>query len=126
MLHLGSPLPEKAVRSAGFSYTVLHPCKGKDGISFPTGVGDDAGVTQLSANVLKQSFMYDRRGHCSVVYKRLHSGQPSTIPAGAQMTTSAMGDGEGENPWIVDPHPLEWYGETLHTPLEVLAMFPDL
>ncbi|MFS8007308.1 hypothetical protein Hanom_Chr14g01259491 [Helianthus anomalus] len=71
------------------------------------------------------SFPSDRRGQCSVVYKRRQSGRPFAIPVDAQMTTSIMGDGEGENPWIIDPHPLKWYGEALHTPLEVLAMFPD-
>ncbi|MFS8009026.1 hypothetical protein Hanom_Chr14g01279731 [Helianthus anomalus] len=125
MLRLRSPSPEKAVGGTGFSCTVLYPCKGKHGIPFPTRVVDDAGVTRLSANVSMQSFPSDRRGRCSVVDKRRQSGRPSAISADAQTTTSAMADGEGENPWIIDPHPLEWYGETLYTPLEVLAIFPD-
>ncbi|MFS7996435.1 hypothetical protein Hanom_Chr12g01129951 [Helianthus anomalus] len=70
-----------------------------------------------------QSFPSDQRGRCSVVYKRHQSRRPSTIPADVQMTAFTMGDGEGENPWIIDPHPLEWYGEVLHTPLEVLDIF---
>ncbi|MFS7961384.1 hypothetical protein Hanom_Chr08g00714381 [Helianthus anomalus] len=67
-----------------------------------------------------------RKGRCSVVYKRRQSGRLSAILVGAQMMTSDVGDWEGENQWIVDPHPLEWYGEALHTPLEVLAMFLDV
>ncbi|MFS7988988.1 hypothetical protein Hanom_Chr11g01041431 [Helianthus anomalus] len=126
MLHFGSLTPEKAVESEGFFCTMPRPCKGKDDILFPTGVDDDAGVTRLSANVLMKSFPSDQRGRCSVVYKRRQSGRLSAILAEAQMMTSVVGDGEGENQWIVVPHPLEWYGEALHIPLEVLAMFPDV
>ncbi|MFS7964916.1 hypothetical protein Hanom_Chr08g00755981 [Helianthus anomalus] len=36
---------------------------------------------------------------------------------------SVVGDG---NEWIVDPHPLEWYGEAIYTSAEVLAMFPGV
>ncbi|MFS7929539.1 hypothetical protein Hanom_Chr04g00333671 [Helianthus anomalus] len=125
MLRLGSLTSEKTVESDRFSSTVLHPCRGRNGIPCPIGVDVNAGVTRLSANVLMQSFPSDRRGRYSIVYKRRQSWRPSTTTADAQMTTSAMGDGEGENPWIADPHPLEWYGEALHTPLEVLAMLPD-
>ncbi|MFS8002515.1 hypothetical protein Hanom_Chr13g01202981 [Helianthus anomalus] len=88
--------------------------------------GDNGeGVTRLSANVLMQSFPSDRRGRCLVVYQRRPSGRLSATPAGVPMTASTIVGGEGENPWIIDPHPLEWYGEALHTPLEVLDMFPD-
>ncbi|MFS7961920.1 hypothetical protein Hanom_Chr08g00720621 [Helianthus anomalus] len=80
----------------------------------------------LSADALTQGFPSDQRGRCSVVYKRRQGGRLSAIPAGVQMMTSAVGDGESENKWIIDPQPLKWYGEALHTHVEVLAMFPDV
>ncbi|MFS7954093.1 hypothetical protein Hanom_Chr07g00626271 [Helianthus anomalus] len=72
-----------------------------------------------------QYFPSDRRGRCSVVHQRCQSGRLSATPAGAPMQASTMVGGENENPWIIDPHPLEWYGEVLHTPMEVWNMFPD-
>ncbi|MFS7919562.1 hypothetical protein Hanom_Chr03g00214081 [Helianthus anomalus] len=100
--------------------------KGKDDVPFFTGSGSDAGVMLLSADALMQVFLSDRRSRCTIVYKRRQSDRRCADPARAQMMTSAVGDEEKNNDWIVDPHPLEWYGEALQTPAEVLAMFPDV
>ncbi|MFS7971597.1 hypothetical protein Hanom_Chr09g00834741 [Helianthus anomalus] len=89
------------------------------------GVDDNnGGVTKLSANVLAQAFPTDWKGRCTIVYQRLRRDRSSVISA--DMSASVTGDGRSENPWIVDPHPLAWYGEVLHTPLDVLDMFPGV
>ncbi|MFS8020879.1 hypothetical protein Hanom_Chr16g01420971 [Helianthus anomalus] len=126
MVCLVDQTPGKAVGNEGFLYTVPCPGKGKDDVPFLTGVGDDAGVMLLSDDALMRVFPSDQRGRCTVVYKRRRSDRRFAILAGALMIKSAVGDGEKDNEWIVDPHPLEWYGEALHTPAEVLAMFPDV
>ncbi|MFS7977606.1 hypothetical protein Hanom_Chr10g00905991 [Helianthus anomalus] len=71
-------------------------------------------------------FPSDRRGRCMMVDKRRHGDRRCAIPARAQMRTSAVDGEENDKDWIVDPHPLEWYGEALNTPAEVLAMFTDV
>ncbi|MFS8002102.1 hypothetical protein Hanom_Chr13g01198161 [Helianthus anomalus] len=79
----------------------------------------DEGVTPLSATVLTQRFPVGWRGRCSIVYERRQSNRRSVAMAGTQMA-SVVGDG---NEWIVNPHPLEWYGEAIYTSAEVLALF---
>ncbi|KAJ0934520.1 hypothetical protein HanRHA438_Chr03g0108351 [Helianthus annuus] len=90
------------------------------------GVDADAGVVSLIADTLMQAFPPERLRRCRIVYERRQSGRRCTNPVGAwRMIASPAGEGNDDN-LIVDPHPLEWYGEALHTPVEVLALFPDL
>ncbi|MFS8019927.1 hypothetical protein Hanom_Chr15g01409491 [Helianthus anomalus] len=125
LLHLGGLPSEKVAGSKGFPGTVPYSYSGENYACFCTRGDNVEGVTRLSANVLMQSFPSDRRGRCSVVYQQRQSGRLSAIPDDVPMSASAMVGGEGENPLIIDPHLLEWFGEALHTPLEVLDMFTD-
>ncbi|MFS7989218.1 hypothetical protein Hanom_Chr11g01044151 [Helianthus anomalus] len=87
--------------------------------------GDDnnGGVTRLLVHAVTQAFPADWRGQCSIVYQRRRRGScavpPAKAPTGENITVAAVDDGEGANPWIVDPCPLSEYGEVMHTPLGV-------
>ncbi|MFS7956076.1 hypothetical protein Hanom_Chr07g00650301 [Helianthus anomalus] len=86
----------------------------------PPIVVDDAneGVTRLSAHALTQDFPFDWKGYCSIVYQRRRRDPCLAPPTETPMVPV------DDNEWIVDPHPLEWYGEALYTSVEVLSMFP--
>ncbi|MFS7950128.1 hypothetical protein Hanom_Chr07g00579731 [Helianthus anomalus] len=122
LLLLGGPVAEVAAGSGGFLCTVPFPHTGEHFAPLRTRVDNDEGFIRLSENVLTQGFPADWRSRCTVVYKQRRNDRSSETPAGTQMT-SAVGDG---TEWIVDPHPLELYGEPLHTSVEVLAMFPGV
>ncbi|MFS8010670.1 hypothetical protein Hanom_Chr14g01299771 [Helianthus anomalus] len=72
---------------------------------------NNGGVTRLFAHTVIRLLPADRRGDCSIVYRR----HPRVVPP-----VAVSGDDEDVNPWIVDPHPLSEYGEVLHTPYGVL------
>ncbi|MFS7936914.1 hypothetical protein Hanom_Chr05g00421351 [Helianthus anomalus] len=77
---------------------------------------NNGGVTRLSAHLVTRSFPVGRRGSSSIVYQRRRRiAIPAAVPAGV-----VEDDGEGVNPWIVDPRPLSEYGEVLHAPYGVL------
>ncbi|MFS7905750.1 hypothetical protein Hanom_Chr01g00051341 [Helianthus anomalus] len=128
MVRLGDQASDKAAGSGRFVDTV--PCMRSSGSKYDvlsiTGIDGDAGVKLLSTDALMRVFRSDRRCRCKMVYKRRQSDRRCANLARAQMMTSAMDGEENGNDWIVDPHPLEWYGETLHTPAEVIAMFSDM
>ncbi|MFS8024390.1 hypothetical protein Hanom_Chr16g01462661 [Helianthus anomalus] len=86
---------------------------------------NNGGVTRLSAHALIQAFPVGWKGRCLIVYRRRRH-DPCLTPADVHMTVPATGDGGVSNPLIVDPHPLAWYGEVLHTPLDVLDIFPGV
>ncbi|MFS7891327.1 hypothetical protein Hanom_Chr00s000280g01633351 [Helianthus anomalus] len=119
MVRLGDHVSDKVAGSGRLSGI-------KDDVISITGIDGDAGGKLLSADALMRVFPYDSRGRFKVVYKRRPSDRHCANPAKAYIRVSTLDGEEDDNVWIVDPHPLECYGEALHTPTEVLAMFPDV
>ncbi|MFS8019334.1 hypothetical protein Hanom_Chr15g01402591 [Helianthus anomalus] len=111
--------PERVADRGGFLDTAPYSSARENFSSLRIRGDNDEGVTRLSATVLSQCFPVGWRGGCSIVYERRWSDRRSVTPTRTQMA-HVMGDG---NKWIVDPHPLEWYGEAIYTSVEVLAMF---
>ncbi|MFS8006986.1 hypothetical protein Hanom_Chr14g01255651 [Helianthus anomalus] len=129
LLLLSDLSTETVARDGGVHGAVLHESSRNLALSHSVDDNNE-GVTRLSAYAVTQAFPADWRGRCSIVYQRCRRGScsapPVEIPTGVHMVAPATSDGEGINPWIVDPHPLAWYGEVLHTLLGVLDMFPDV
>ncbi|MFS7939051.1 hypothetical protein Hanom_Chr05g00447071 [Helianthus anomalus] len=86
----------------------------------------EAGVVLLSADTLMQAFPSEYVQHCRVLYERCRIGRRCAGSVGDRRMSASPVDEVHINDLIVDPHPLEYYGEGLHTPAAVLAMFPDM
>ncbi|MFS7953469.1 hypothetical protein Hanom_Chr07g00619001 [Helianthus anomalus] len=74
---------------------------------------NNEGVTRLSAHALTQAFQVDWKGRCSIVYLRHRRDRCLAPPTEIPMVLV------DDNVWIVDPRPLEWYGEALYTSTKV-------
>ncbi|MFS8003431.1 hypothetical protein Hanom_Chr13g01213901 [Helianthus anomalus] len=128
MVRLRDGVPEKVVGSEEFPDTV--PCLNlsgrgnKDGVPSATRIG--AGAVLLTTAALMQAFPPDRRCRCRMVYERCLTDRQCANPVGARRTATVLIGEKNDDDLIVDPHPLEWYSEALHTPAEVLAMFSGL
>ncbi|MFS8003552.1 hypothetical protein Hanom_Chr13g01215311 [Helianthus anomalus] len=108
----GDPLPQ-----------IKRSCKsiGEEGLS-KAGLG----VARLSADTLMQAFPSDHVQRCRMVYERRRSGRRcASLVDDRRVSTSPVGEVNVDD-LIVDPHPLEYYGEALYTPAEVRAMFADV
>ncbi|MFS7946649.1 hypothetical protein Hanom_Chr06g00538851 [Helianthus anomalus] len=108
---------ETVAGNGGVRGTVLPLSTGRNHASSRAVDDNNEGVTRLSAHALTQVFPVDRKGHCSIVYQRCRRDRCLAPPTEIPMVPV------DDNEWIVDPHPLEWYGEALYTSEEVLAMF---
>ncbi|MFS7968282.1 hypothetical protein Hanom_Chr09g00795631 [Helianthus anomalus] len=73
-----------------------------------------------------QAFPSEYVQHCRAVYERCRSGRRCAYPVGDRRMSASPVDKVNIDDLIIDPHPLEYYAEALHTPAEVLAMFPDM
>ncbi|MFS8007336.1 hypothetical protein Hanom_Chr14g01259831 [Helianthus anomalus] len=124
LLLLTGSLTEPTVGDRGIHGAILPDSSRNRALSYLEG------VTRLSTHSVTQAFPAEWRGRCSIVYQRRRCGSCAALPdetsTGVNMAAPAMDDGEGANPWIVDPHPLSEHGEVLHTPLGVLDMFPSV
>ncbi|MFS7889176.1 hypothetical protein Hanom_Chr00s000003g01603891 [Helianthus anomalus] len=81
----------------------------------------EASAAVLSANTLMRAFPPDRLQRCGVVYERRRGGRSSKKPVDDHEVMAAPMDEGTTNKLIVDPHPLECYGEVLRTPAEVVT-----
>ncbi|MFS7997038.1 hypothetical protein Hanom_Chr12g01137011 [Helianthus anomalus] len=130
LLPLAGLSTETVARNGGLRGSIPFVATGRTH-AYSRAVNDNnEGVTRLSAHALIQAFPVDSKGLFSIVYRRRRRdpclAPPTEVPADVHVTVSSMDDWGGSNPLIVDPHPLAWYGEMLHTPLEVLDMFPGV
>ncbi|MFS7986080.1 hypothetical protein Hanom_Chr11g01006201 [Helianthus anomalus] len=85
----------------------------------------DTGVISLSADTLLQAFPSNHVQRCMMVYERHRNGRRC---AGLVVDRSVLAfptDEVDVDDLIVDPHPLEYYGEALYTPAEVRAMLSE-
>ncbi|MFS7978531.1 hypothetical protein Hanom_Chr10g00916561 [Helianthus anomalus] len=86
----------------------------------------EVGVALLSADTLVQAFPPEYVQRFRMVYGRRRSGRRCANPVGdRRLSASPVGEVNIDD-LIVDPHPLEYYGEALYTTTEVMAMFPDM
>ncbi|MFS8004659.1 hypothetical protein Hanom_Chr13g01228431 [Helianthus anomalus] len=85
----------------------------------------EPGGVPLSTYTLMQAFPPDHVQRCRLVYERRRSGRRDTSLVDDRRVLTFPIDEVNVDDQIVDPHPLEDYGEALYTPAEVRAMFPD-
>ncbi|KAJ0433278.1 hypothetical protein HanIR_Chr17g0868481 [Helianthus annuus] len=83
-------------------------------------------VVFLTADTRMQAFPPEYTQRCESVYQRRRFGRRCVSSVKGQKMPASPVDEVHVDDLIVDPHPLEYYGEALHTPAEVLAMFPDV
>ncbi|MFS7943795.1 hypothetical protein Hanom_Chr06g00504441 [Helianthus anomalus] len=81
----------------------------------------EASAAVLSADTLIRAFPPDHIQRCEVVYERRRRNRSGKKPVEDQEVMAAPVDEGNADELIVDPHPLECYGEVLHTPAEVKA-----
>ncbi|MFS7917629.1 hypothetical protein Hanom_Chr03g00191341 [Helianthus anomalus] len=85
----------------------------------------ETGVVSLSADTLLQAFPSDHAQRCRMVYERCRNGHRCAGLVDDQSVLAFPVDEVNVNDLIVDPHPLECYGEALYTPPKVKAMLSD-
>ncbi|MFS8022630.1 hypothetical protein Hanom_Chr16g01441791 [Helianthus anomalus] len=128
LVRLHDPMREEMIRgkktdSADTMRWINRACKS---------IGDDdpskakIGVALVSADTLMQAFPSGYVQRCRVVYERHRSGPRFASPVGDQWMSASPVDEVNIDDLIIDPHPSEYYGEALHTPAEVLAMFLNM
>ncbi|MFS7945192.1 hypothetical protein Hanom_Chr06g00521271 [Helianthus anomalus] len=124
LVRLHDPVTEEMIRgkqtgSGDTMPRINRSCKsaGEDGPS-----KDEVGVTPLSADTLMQAFPSEYVQRCRAVYERRRSGRRCANPVSDQRMSASPVDEVNIDELIIDPHPLEYYGEALHTPAEMLSM----
>ncbi|MFS7955126.1 hypothetical protein Hanom_Chr07g00638971 [Helianthus anomalus] len=80
-----------------------------------------AGAASLSVDTLMGIVTPDRVQRYQLVYERRRGGRSGKNLVGNQVVVGLPVVEENVDNLIVDPHPLECYGEVLHTPAEVMA-----
>ncbi|MFS7889191.1 hypothetical protein Hanom_Chr00s000003g01604051 [Helianthus anomalus] len=81
----------------------------------------EASAAILSTDTLMRAFPPDRLQRCGAVFERRCGGRSGKKPVDDQEVMAAPVDEGNTDELIVDPHPLECYGEVLRTPAEVVT-----
>ncbi|MFS7888847.1 hypothetical protein Hanom_Chr00s000002g01599881 [Helianthus anomalus] len=132
LVRLQDPVKDKTMRGKKANSGDTMPCINRS----CKGIGEDdpsrvqvkadIDVVVLTADTLRQAFPPEYIQRCRVVYQRCRCGCRCVSSIEDQKIPASPVDEVNVDDLIADPHPLEYYGKALHTPAEVLAMFPDV
>ncbi|MFS8032308.1 hypothetical protein Hanom_Chr17g01556051 [Helianthus anomalus] len=123
LVHLHIPVTEEMIRGEGLPSDAVLPRVSRScrSIIYEDSSQADTSAASLSADTVMGIVSPDRVQRCQLVYERRHGGRFGKNLVGNQVVVAFPVVEENVDDLIVDPHPLEFYGEVLHTPAEVMA-----
>ncbi|MFS7889769.1 hypothetical protein Hanom_Chr00s000005g01610951 [Helianthus anomalus] len=127
LIRLQDPVMEEMIRGkrADSGNTLPRINRSCKSIEYECPSEAEVGMALLSTDTLMPAFPFEYVQRCRIVYERRRSGRRCANPVGDRRVSASPVDEVNIDDLIIDPHPLEYYGEALYTPAEVLAMFLD-